>query len=784
MKKLMACLLVATTSGCPDIKVDPDEVGGDPTVEFDPARSLEARARFIPFPNDLARDPTTGKVNLPDQACESKTSKDTRKNILNTLDGFGTYETAMQVTFTKPVDEASLADHIVMYQLTDEGTPITPSAATQPIPVTVVRVGTTPRFESGDERCEKSDANNINAITFVPAVPLKQKSTYFVALLKGITEKDTGVEFAPAYTWALVASKLAPVTLDGNGNIVSDLTPLDPADPEQRAQLISLAGLWKVHQPGLQFLEAVNGTPRTDVLVGFQFTTQTTTDPLDPNSPGSPASKLAKVGVLQPMSVTSKFGPYSALCGAEATTAPTQCFLKLALGGCSPLTTGCGTNNYAQGNAACQLYNCAAIGDVIGGGVLNANYQTQLDNAFDPAKPIQGAWSDPLEPDQQATLTLETIIVLPAGTPPASGWPTIVFSHGLGSAKETVFAIAGRFAGAGFATVSIDTAAHGSRAVRTSNDINLGCSGMCFSGTNPTGTQCDTITQCQAGETCGSLAAMPSLVPPAPTSAPQCYAPFLSADLAMTRDGIRQTVLDHERLVQALKTCGAAGCGPVVVDPSKIYYAGLSLGSIIGTMSAGLSPDIKTAVINVGGVGWADILENTETLAIRCQLVNGLIDAKILEGEKWTGGTTGLCTTDEWKTQPGYATFAAIGRWVLDPADGANFTKYIVTKKLLIQEVVGDTVVPNIATDRFAALTGLLPMVKQADSFDPAQPAPSAAIAEMPTTSKFVHYVSDANDVYVHSSLLRPAATDDHQKGINGTLRLQVDAATFLFANQ
>jgi len=110
MKKLLACALVATMSGCPDVKVDPDEAAGGPTVEFDPARSQLTKARFIPFPNDLVRDPMTGKINLPEQACESPTSKATRENILNTLDGFGTFETAMQVTFTQPVDAKSAAD--------------------------------------------------------------------------------------------------------------------------------------------------------------------------------------------------------------------------------------------------------------------------------------------------------------------------------------------------------------------------------------------------------------------------------------------------------------------------------------------------------------------------------------------------------------------------------------------------------------------------------------------------------------------------------------------------
>jgi pimeloyl-ACP methyl ester carboxylesterase len=777
MKNLMACLLVITMSGCPDVQVDPDEVGGGPTVEFDPARSQAQKARFIPFPNDLARDATTGKVNLSEQNCETPASKATRENILNKLDGFGTYETAMSVSFTTPVDEASLADHIVMYQLTKDGMPLTPSASTQPIPVTVVRVGTSPRF-SQPGKCALADAEMVNTVAFVPNIRLDQRSTYFVALLKGVT--SGGVEFSPSYTWGLVASKTPPVVLDENGNIVSDLTPLDPADEGQRAQLIALAGMWKLHSAGLQFLDAVMARPRTDILVGFQFTTQTVTDPVDPTVANSAATKIPGVIVLMTQTATGKFGPYSALCGGEATTAPAQCFLKLALGGCSPLTTGCGTNNYNAGAAACQLVGCAAVGDVVGGGAVNVNFQTQLPNAFDPARPIQGGWSDPVNPEQQSTVTLETLMVIPAGNPPMNnGWPVVVFGHGLGSSKESALAIAGRLAAAGFATVAIDTAAHGSRAVRVSKDPALGCIGHCFSGTADTGVECDSITQCQAGETCGSLAATPSRVPPSPTTAPQCYAPFLSSDLAAVRDGIRQTVLDHQRIVKAIKACGVAGCNGVTFNPDKIYYAGLSLGAILGTISAATTPDIKSAVINVGGVGWADILENTETLAIRCQLVNGLIDAGILVGDKWNGSDMGLCTTDAWKMQPGWATFSAIGRWVLDPADGANYTPKLAMKNLLIQEVVGDTVVPNIATDRLAALVGLAPKMG-----DPFNGAPSTAITEAPTDNKFVKYTSDATNVFVHSSLLRPAPTADPMHGINGTLRLVTDAITFLANNQ
>ncbi len=789
MKKLLACALVAM-AGCPDISVDPDETVG-PVVEFDPARSLATGARFIPFPNDLARDPTTGKLNLGPQACESPTAKATRENILNKLDGFGTYETAMQVTFTAEVDEASLAGHIVMYQLTNGGMPNDPASAVS-IPV-IIRKGTTLRFLP--DACSTPDT--VNSVAIIPMIPLKQKSTYVVALTKGITD-TAGREFTGSTTWALVSATNDPVTLDDEGNIVADRTPLDPADPMQRAQLVALDGLWKLHAPGLSFLGAVaNGPARTDVLVSFQFTTQTTTDQLDQSVTGSPASMLSSAGLLQVHSVTDRFDPVIVPtptphhpCNGEETNpaTKTQCFLKLALGGCAPLTTGCTDANYAVGNATCTALGCQAIGDVLGAGLGQLEFQSLNPNPLAGGDQIPGAWSDPVHPEMQGSLILENLITIPATAAPTAGYPTVIFGHGLGSSKEAMLAIASNLASRGYATVAIDFSAHGSRAVRTSKDQALGCIGTCALAGTPGTKTCETRADCDSPtqETCGVLG-MSETIPPAPTTSPQCYAPFLSTDLAATRDGIRQTVLDIQRLAKALKTCGANGCGSLKVDPTRIYYIGQSLGSLIGTTAVGMTPEIKDAVLNVGGVGWADVLENTETLQIRCTLIDSLIGAGILVGEKWNGSSTsptGLCATDAWKTQPGYQTFAATLRWVIDPADGANFAPFTVQKRVLIQEVVGDKVVPNIATDRQGALFGLTPA--DADPYSPSSNGPSNAITMMMNSNKFVKYKDLPADgpfpgnTFEHASLLRPSAG---VAGQLGTGRLQTDAITFLLLN-
>jgi dienelactone hydrolase len=766
--------LLIGASGCPDIKVDTNEGVAGPMVEFDPANAV------IPFPNNLVLDRATGKVNLPKQCGESPATTATRVNVLNKLDGFGTFELGMRVTFTEAVDPASLANNIVLYKRAAGGTDVSPAAATL-VPVTT-RVGTTSRF---DAAC--ANPVDINSVTIIPLVPLDQKSTYTAAVLSGVKTAQ-GVAFTPAFTWALIRQSVDPVTVDAMGNVVVNRTPLNPSDPAQAAQIQGIDLLWKAHAKALAFLEGT-GHARTDVLVAWDFNTQTVTDPLDPTVATSPAGLVATGALLGVQSITCNFDPTTCPRGNNRAAPPfvlcdpagggpggdsnVQCFLKISLGAAA----GAPANAiYATGNAICGQVGCAAVRDVIAGGLGSRNYQAELP-AVIPAPTtgptagnpnfggtIPGPWADPIAPAVVNSNIIQVLAVIPvtAGNGP---YPTVVFGHGLGSSKKTAIAIAPQLAANGYATVAIDFVAHDSRAVRTSTEATIGCANN------------------------GTTGAAPD-----PTKFPQCYAPFLSPDLANTRDNIRQSILDVQGLVEALKACGPSACTQAAnlsIDAAHIQYLGISLGGIMGSTAVATKPDFKAAALNVPGVGWADILENTQTLAIRCQLVDGLIDAGILVGDKANAPlyTTGLCTTDAWKTQAGYQQFAAIGRWVLDPADGANFTRMLAARRILIQEVVGDKVVPNIATDNEAALVGLT-----AQAADPGVPnaappppmLPSAAITTMPMTNKFVKYTNlpaagaFPGNTFQHASLLSPTPGAD---GSLGTARVQTDAITFLRFN-
>lgn len=729
---LVPGLLIGAT-GCPDIKVDPGEGETGPVVEFDPANKV------LPFPSNLTRDPATGKVNLPEQCNESPTTAAIRTNILNTLDGFGTFELPMQVTFSEAFDEASLMGKVVLYKRASGSTPIDPATATA-IPVRIIKSSTV-RYGNQQDIKACTDPQMVNSAVLVPLVPLEQKSTYIAAVLKGV-KTTAGADFSTDFTWTLLQQDAAPVTLNADGTVATNRTPLSPADPEQLAQIKGIDLLYRAYTPVFTFLGAKHA--KADILVAWEFSTQTVTDPLDPTVADSLASKV---------STTPLFGNASQLGGATG-----QQFMQ------SRLPAG-----------SCQVDGgplpCQAVGDVLGSLLNSNNYQVQQ-----PAKvptgstnpneggPIPGPFSDPVKPTQQGTNPIQVFSMIPATPAPVNGYPVIVYGHGLGSSKTTLAAIGSQLAGLGYASVAIDFVAHDSRAVRISTDAAKGCNGT-----------------------------------PLPTAAPQCFAPFLSSDLAATRDNIRQSVLDLHGLVSALKACGTTACGALKVDVTNISYVGISLGGIMGSTAVATKGDFRSAVLNVPGVGWADILENSQTNAIKCPLVDALIDAKILTGEKWNATVqpnTGLCTTDAWKTQPGYASFAAIGRWVLDPADGANFASKLATKKILIQQVVGDTVVPNIATDNEAKLVGLFAMAAMADPATSASPPASAAITTNPTANKFVKYTNlpaaapFPGNSFEHASLLRPAPTPGitppvvGNDGRLGTARLQFDAFTWLSQNK
>lgn len=805
MKSQWLACLALVLGACPSVTVDDNEGVSGPTVEFDPGNSV------VPFPNNLLLNPATGKLNLPKQCNESAATTATREGVLNKLDGFGTYQTTLNVTFTQPVDLASLAGRVLVFKRAS-GTKVTDPKTAVPIPVVAVPTKTV-RFQDKTNLAACADPVMVDQVTFIPRVALDQKSTYTVALLDGI-KAQSGEAFGNSFTWGLVRAPQPVVEFDDAGNVTLNRTPLDPLSAEDKTQLQGIDLLWNAHHNAIKFLAAA-GHPSDELLLAWEFNTQTVNDPLDPAVAGSPAAKLTAAPLIGNLPIgsvitglTARTGAFAG-CAADDPISDTQCFLRVALG----LSQGAsGASIYPTGKVVCQQAGCAAVGEIRSSLTLSKQYRKDGTNPYTGTGtlPVPGAWSDPISPavvhdttnpnplanDVQARI--ETLIFLPEPTLrplPANGYPVAIFQHGITRSKTDVFGIMGALTSNGFAVVAIDAANHGSRAVRISNAANpvpaLNCSDV----------------------TVGFPAARADLGPD-PSTNPGCYAPIFSSDLAATRDGFRQSVLDLHQLAASIKACGTTACGAVKVDASKISYVGHSLGGIFGGMVSATNPNVAVSVLDVPGAGWIDVLENTkQTAAFQCPLVDALIDAGSLTcngapctaADKFNplapGGPTGLCLTDKWKSDPGYRQFAVIGRWVLDPADPANFASRLASKKFLIQRVDKDAVVPNIATDNMGALAGQLKGDASCGVPIGTQVPPSSAIVAAPTSSQFLDYLTVApgnaacppGNTFGHGSLLKPepsvlGATCNPTTGVacDGSLatqRLQTDAVFFLLAN-
>jgi dienelactone hydrolase len=710
-----------------------------PVAEFDPASGI------VPLPNALIIDPATGRVNVPPACGEAPGSAAERLRLqLNQLDGFGTSRQQLVATFSEAVDPASLEGRVFVARVADRGVPVIPPELVDIVVVTSTTLRAAPDCQS---------SASVPIVAALPREPLRDASTYAVLIARGVTN-EAGAEVQPSATWALVRQERAPVEFPqaGEGTLPSyNATPFDPAVPADLAALRGLDQLWRAHAPLLQGIDALGSAllpggqlSREDILLAWAFRTQTIADPLDSEVAGSPASAI--VAGATPLAIQA------AAAGADSPVTVEQ-FYAAAFPGVPCATLAC--------NAIGAIYTTTAGSTAPT--FTSMSYLSGDDCTL--AATAGNAFDDPIEPTRACERQVPAVLVVPLAAPPASGYPTVIFGHGLGRSKEDVLAIAGALASAGFASVAIDALDHGGRAVQTSTDAAIGCD--------------------RAGPD------RPCTDSFGPTCAAQCFAPLLSADLAVTRDHLRQTALDHIALGRALAACAAPGACGLQVDASRIGYLGQSLGSLIGAVSVARSPDVSAAVLSVGGGDWMQILTDTLTPAIRCPLVDTLIASGVLRGQPWNLGVNAdaLCLTDSWKTDPGFLQFAAAARWMLDPADPVNHALALASDgfpPVLLGDVVGDAVVPNSATLALATALGLSPAagdIAAGASLTPTQ----AALAPGSAWIRYENLDADPTSMfpgnaYAHGSLLAPAtpsATMVAPAGELGTLRMQTDSVGF-----
>jgi hypothetical protein len=184
-------------------------------------------------------------------------------------------------------------------------------------------------------------------------------------------------------------------------------------------------------------------------------------------------------------------------------------------------------------------------------------------------------------PTATGTNEIHFNLFLPAGTPPAAGWPVAIFGHGFGDNKNnSPFAVAASMAANGVATIAINVVGHGRGPAgtltvfrTTGTPVTIAAGGRGF----------DQDGNGTIDSTEGVNAAPPRTI-------------------ISSRDGLRQTVVDLMQLVRVIETGGIPG-----LDPARIYYFGQSFGGIYGTMFLAVEPSVRAGVPNVAGGPIIDI---------------------------------------------------------------------------------------------------------------------------------------------------------------------------------
>jgi hypothetical protein len=116
-------------------------------------------------------------------------------------------------------------------------------------------------------------------------------------------------------------------------------------------------------------------------------------------------------------------------------------------------------------------------------------------------------------------------------------------------------------------------------------------------------------------------------------------------------------------------------------------WAGGSLGGTMGLVFTAANPEMRAAVLNVPGAGWTHFVAEASLFATIKKLIVGSYgyDLAVLQ-----------------------ALFMSQGNW--DDVDGAIWKEALEGRKVtfLVQESIGDPVLPNVGTENVARATGAL----------------------------------------------------------------------------
>jgi pimeloyl-ACP methyl ester carboxylesterase len=594
------------------------------TARFDPSNAV------VPFPTNLLLQGTTDlTLNIP---VANPANTGDPAVAMNALDGFGTVA-PWSTTFSTPPKASSLLGgqtvRVFEVQLTGPGGGVTKVvrelASPQEFVVAVASTDSTGR-----------------TIAIVPTAPLRQLTSYMAVLLGDGGTGTPPAQRVPSITDAagndvtsdqtyFLGKRTAPVCVNGHSTI-SLLPPEVTCALEPLRQLIN----------SQEAAAASVGIDRGRIVLSWVATTQSTTVS------------------LQAITSLIDAAPNSA-----AAFAPTGL-------------------NLSQINPALPPVANVYVG------ALHLPYYLSVPSAQNPTAALTGFWHaapgayvppfnavglDPTStnvtfanpfPVATASISVPVLLTVPNANSghakPASGWPVVIFQHGITGNRTNMFGIAGALAAAGFAVVAMDLPLHGltdptSPLYRNQLLTGSPAAGL-IAGERTFDMDLSNNTTSAPG-------------PDGKIDSSGTYFINLSS-LLTSRDNLREGVADLLELRSALPSVSLDGA-TLAFDGARVSYVGQSLGSIEGAMFMAVAQTpgtyVQNAVLNVPGGGIVGLLLGSPTFSPI--ILGGLAQAGVLPGT------------------PAFGQFVTAAQTVADSGDPINYAGATANKNILAQEVVG-----------------------------------------------------------------------------------------------
>ncbi len=472
-----------------------------------------------------------------------------------------------------------------------------------------------------------------------PRRPLRPSFQYVVLLTKSIRgEADRRIQEDLFFRF----TKYTQPLFDPETNrVLSDLLLAQDVGPEEAAQLEQLRSIYQ---------RSIYGNPLILQAVRADLARDT----------GRPATGFTEAQVIDHVAVASAFVTATYPGGdptAELDTAVADVLASGSAGGFFPGVTFPAEPFFAANAPNVPRDNLAFVAF---GVITSLDYRGE-----------DGAWATPVTSTMGSPVTVPVVVTYPRAIT-AGPVPVVIFQHGLGSCKtQAIFAVADSFAQAGFAVVGLDIVEHGDR-TRTNADT---------SNDNEEPGACDQIID-------GALV--------------RTGEGFVRVDnLSVTRDALRQTVVDQTALAKALRA-GAFNAvrGGGDFAPGSETFAALSLGGIVGSMFLAEQDIVNVGVVNATGV-WLS----------RLFLESPAIGPPVLEGIAQSAGA-GPVTGETF--QDFLTKLVPLVQGLIDPAEPAyylesalNGNNISAANSILLQQPLGDPVIPAFATETMARLAQL-----------------------------------------------------------------------------